>query len=73
MAVFLFLNFVFEIASQTRIKLRTGVRDLAADVLSVAFRAESAHEIDDQAYQQNQANPAAANGGTSEVKSAAAE
>jgi DNA-binding transcriptional regulator of glucitol operon len=39
-----------------------------------AFRgAESAHEIDDKAYQQNQADPAAANDGTTKVKPAAAE
>jgi hypothetical protein len=36
-------------------------------------RAESAHEIDDQAYQQNQAKPAAANDGTAKVKPAAAK
>jgi hypothetical protein len=42
------------------------------DVLS-AFRAESAQGKDDQADQQNQANPAAADGWTSEVKPAAAE
>jgi hypothetical protein len=35
--------------------------------------AESAHQKDDQAYQQNQANPAAADGGTAKVKTAAAE
>ncbi len=38
-----------------------------------AFRAESAHEIDDQAYRQNQAKPAAADDGTAKVKPAAAE
>jgi hypothetical protein len=38
-----------------------------------AFRAESAHEIDDKAYRQNQANPAAADDGTAKVKPAAAE
>ena len=38
-----------------------------------AFRAESAHEIDDKAYRQKQANPAAADDGTSKVKPAAAE
>jgi len=32
------------------------------------FRAEPAHDIDNQAYQQNQANPAAANEGTTKVK-----
>ena len=36
-------------------------------------RAESAHEIDDQAYQQNQAKPAAADDRTAKVKPAAAE
>jgi hypothetical protein len=36
-------------------------------------RAESAKEIDGQAYQQNQANAAAANDGTAKVKPAAAE
>ena len=38
-----------------------------------ASRAESAQEINDQAYRQNQANPAAANDGAAKVKSAAAE
>jgi hypothetical protein len=39
-----------------------------------AFRgAESAHEKDDKAYQQNQAKPAAADDGTTKVKPAAAE
>jgi hypothetical protein len=38
-----------------------------------AFRAESAQEIDDKAYRQNQAKPAAADDGTSKVKPAAAE
>jgi hypothetical protein len=37
------------------------------------FRAESAQEIDDKAYQQNQAKPAAADDGTAKVKPAAAE
>jgi hypothetical protein len=36
-------------------------------------RAESAHEIDNKAYQQNQAKPAAADDGTAKVKPAAAE
>jgi len=38
-----------------------------------AFRAESAQEIRDKAYRQNQANPAAADDGTSKVKPTAAE
>ena len=38
-----------------------------------AFRAESAHEIGNQAYRQDQAKPAAANNGAAKVKSAAAE
>jgi hypothetical protein len=39
-----------------------------------AFRvAESACEIDDKAYQQNQANPTATDEGTTKVKTAAAE
>ena len=38
-----------------------------------AFRAESAQEIDDKAYRQNQAKPAAADDGTAKVKPAAAE
>ena len=42
-------------------------------VLSVSRTAESAREIDDKAYQQNQAKPAAADGVTTKVKSAAAE
>jgi hypothetical protein len=37
------------------------------------FRAESAQEIDDQAYRQNQAQPAAADDGTAKVKPTAAE
>jgi hypothetical protein len=37
------------------------------------FRAESAHEIDDKAYRQNQAKPAAADDRTAKVKPAAAE
>jgi len=36
-------------------------------------RAESAHEIDDKAYQQNQAKPAATDDGTAKVKPAAAK
>jgi hypothetical protein len=36
-------------------------------------RAESAQEIDNEAYQQNQAKPAAADDGTAKVKPAAAE
>jgi hypothetical protein len=35
--------------------------------------AEPAHEIDDQAYQQDQAKPAAADDGAAKVKPAAAE
>ena len=38
-----------------------------------AFRAESAHEIGNQAYRQDQANAAAADDGTAKVKPAAAE
>ena len=45
---------------------------LAGDI-PLAFRAESAHQIDDKAYGQNQANPAAAEDRTSKVKPAAAE
>ena len=42
--------------------------------LMLAFRtAESAREIDDEAYQQDQANSAAADDGTAKVKPAAAE
>jgi len=36
-------------------------------------RAESTHEIDDQGYHQNEANPAATDDRTSKVKPAAAE
>ena len=40
----------------------------------LGFRAaESAHHIDDKAYHQNQAKPAAADGRTSKVKPAATE
>jgi hypothetical protein len=42
-------------------------------VMSAFRTAESAHAIDDKAYQQNQAKPAAANHGTAKVKSAATE
>jgi hypothetical protein len=38
-----------------------------------ASRPESAQEIDDKAYRQNQAKPAAADDGTTKVKPAAAE
>ena len=48
------------------------LQGLVDDILLI-FRAESAHEIDDKAYQQNQANPAATDGGTSKVKAATAE
>jgi hypothetical protein len=45
---------------------------LPADLLT--FRAaKSAHEIDDEADQQNQAKPATADDGTTKVKSTAAE
>ena len=37
------------------------------------FRSESAHAIDDQAYQQNQSKPATADDGTAKVKPATAE
>jgi hypothetical protein len=37
------------------------------------FRPESTRAINNQAYQQNQPKPAAANGGTAKVKPAAAE
>jgi hypothetical protein len=38
-----------------------------------AFRAESAHDKDGQAHQQDQGDPAAADEGTSKIKSAAAK
>jgi len=41
--------------------------------LRSAFCAESAHQKDDKAYQQYQANPAAADRGTPEIEAAAAE
>jgi hypothetical protein len=37
-------------------------------LIRLAFCAESAHDKDDHAYQQNQANPAAADGGTTKSK-----
>ena len=37
------------------------------------FRSKSAREIDDQAYQQNQPKPAAADDRTTKIKPAAAE
>lgn len=43
-----------------------------ADLLAF-WAAESAHEIDDEADQQNQAKTATADDGTAKVKSAAAE
>jgi hypothetical protein len=46
---------------------------LLAGNIPLAFRAESAHEIDDKGYQQDQANAAAADEGTSKVKPAATE
>jgi hypothetical protein len=42
-------------------------------VLSAFRAAESAHAIDDKAYQQNQTESAAADGRTAKVKPAAAE
>lgn len=48
------------------------LRDMVGNIL-LGSRAESAHEIDDKAYHQNQANPAAADDRTSKVKPAAAE
>jgi hypothetical protein len=47
-------------------------RRLVGDIL-LGSRAESAHEIDDEAYHQNQANPAATDDRTSEIEPAAAE
>jgi hypothetical protein len=44
-----------------------------SNILSVSRTAESACEIDDKAYQQNQPKAAAADDGTTKVKSAAAE
>ena len=43
------------------------------EILSAFRGAESAHEKDDKAYQQNQAKPAAADDGATKVKPAAAE
>ena len=45
---------------------------IAGDIL-LAFRAESAHEIDDEGDQQNQANTTAADERTAKVKPATAE
>jgi hypothetical protein len=42
-------------------------------ILLVSLRTKSARQIDDQADQQNQANPTAADHGPSKVKTAAAE
>jgi hypothetical protein len=44
-----------------------------SNILSAFRTAESACEIDDKAYQQNHAKPAAADDGTTKVKSTAAE
>jgi len=38
-----------------------------------AFRAKPAHQKDDEAYQQNESDPASANGGAPKIKAAAAE
>jgi hypothetical protein len=43
------------------------------NLILLTFRAESAHDIDNQAYQQNQANPAAADDGATKIKPASAE
>jgi hypothetical protein len=48
------------------------LRGSVGDV-QLASRAEAAHEIDDKAYHQNQANPAATDDRTSKIKPAAAE
>jgi len=42
-------------------------------VVSTFRTAKPAHKIDDHAYQQNQAKPAAADSGTSEIKPAATQ
>ena len=42
-------------------------------VIRLGFCTKSAHEIDDQTYDKNQAEPAAADDGTTKVKPAAAE
>jgi len=52
---------------------RTACRNNSASRHLWAFRAESAQEIDDKAYRQNQAKPSAADDGTAKVKPAAAE
>jgi hypothetical protein len=44
-----------------------------AGAIRSASRAKSTHQIDDDAYHQNQANPAAADDRASKVKTAAAE
>jgi len=44
-----------------------------SSLLSAILGAESAHEKDDKAYQQNEAKPAAADDGTTKVKPTAAE
>ena len=48
------------------------LQGLVDDIL-LTFRAESAQEIDDQAYRQNQAKSSSANDGTAKVKPAATE
>jgi len=42
-------------------------------LVPLPFRPESAHEINDQGYHEQQANPATADDGTAKIKSAAAE
>jgi hypothetical protein len=74
-----FLGFVnykdFAPDGATAISLRHDRCELKSPCRAIllAFRAESAREIDDKAYQQNQANPAAADSRTSKIKPAAAE
>lgn len=46
---------------------------LTRPIPSIRFRAESAHQKDDQADQQNEAEASSANGGPAKVKTAAAE
>lgn len=52
---------------------RSLVKKPVRATLLASRAAESAHHIDDKAYHQNQAKPAAADGRTSKVKPAATE
>jgi len=62
------------VSGRRRRILRRPLENPRAGICRLAFRAaKSASQKDNQAYQQNQAKPAAADDGTAKVKPAAAE